>query len=87
VKAQKVWSMSKKLRERVKEKKQMASERYQVVGVYRRNDDGSRGELFWEVDSLISLSEALAKKDLQECLDFFESKKNKKGDQTYFYDP
>jgi hypothetical protein len=86
-KSKRVWSMSKKLRSRVKEKRQMGSERYQVVGIYRRNEDGSRGALLWEAGSSDGLFEALARNNLQECLDFFEEKKNKRGEQTYFYDP
>jgi hypothetical protein len=86
-KAQRVWSMSKKLRGRVKEKKMMASERYQVMGVYRMNPDGSRGELLWANNSEIGLLEALAAKNLQDCCDFFEGKKNRKGEQAFFYDP
>lgn len=87
IRSQRVFSMSKKFRSRVKEKKNLASGRYQVVGVYRRNDDGSRGELLWEIGSNIGLLEALAEKNLKECCDFFEGKRNKKGEQLFFYDP
>jgi hypothetical protein len=87
LKSQRVWSMSKRLRSRVKEKRKIASERYQVVGVYRRNEDGTRGELLWEIGSGVDLIEAIGKKNLQDCLDFFEGKKNKKGEQVYFYNP
>lgn len=86
-KGMRAWSMSKKLRKRVKEKRELASERYTVVRIYARNSDGSRGKLIWEKGSGISLESALAAANLDECLDYFERKKNGGGqEQITFLD-
>lgn len=80
------WGMSTKLRGRVLEARQLASVDYQVVKVFRRNLDGSKGSLIWEMGSGISLLDALEAANLKELSDFFTRKANGQGEQSYFWD-
>jgi hypothetical protein len=81
-----LWGMSKKLRSRVSESRKLASINYTVLKVFRKNEDGTCGKLLWEIGSEVSLKRSLEDEHLEELLDFFDSKINKKGVQAYFWE-
>lgn len=80
-----VWGMSSKLRQRVKERKELASENYEVLRIFRKNEDGSCGSMLWEKGAGVTLLDALEKANLKELSEYFYSKQNQKGEQTYFW--
>lgn len=82
------YGMSRALRSRVKEQKELGSERYEVIKVFRRNEDGSNGSLIWEKGCGYDLGDAFESAglgdSLQECLSFFKLKALQ-GEQKYFF--
>lgn len=80
------WEMSKKLRSRVKETRELSSMQYTVVKVFRRNDDGSVGRLIWEVGGLVTLPAALEAERLEELSAYFQDKIIFKGKQAALWD-
>jgi hypothetical protein len=56
------------------------------VRVFRKNADGSRGAVLWEVGAVLTLSESLDLANLKYLSDYFFSKQTSKGQQVYLWD-
>lgn len=86
-KGKRVWSISRRLRAMVKEKRELSSERYQVVAVYARNADGSRGSCLWRVGDAMTIMEVLEASHLKQCLEFFSQCRIDRHQQILLFDP
>lgn len=80
------WAMSRALQSRVVASRKLSAIDYQVVKIFRRNDDGSTGGLIWEVASGESFVDAMERQALHELLDFFDTKINAKGEQILLWE-
>jgi len=81
-----LWGMSKKLRSRVHEQKKISSLEFEVVRVFRRNSEGTRGRVIWEQGETRSIAECLVDANLEALCDFFQDRQNGKGEQLLLWD-
>lgn len=79
------WSMSARLRSRVKEQKEIYSINYTVVAVYKKNSDGSKGSLLWDITSVVGLDPALRIANEEKMIPHFKGKIIPKGVQAYIW--
>lgn len=85
LKGKRCWSMSHKLRDRVKEKKDIYAIEFTVVAVYKLNGDGSCGRMIWEKGGISTLPTALRANGFEEHISLFEGREVKPGVQVYIW--
>lgn len=84
-KGKRCWSMSHELRRRVKENKEITSQEFTVIAVYKALSDGSRGSLVWSINSYCDLNAALRVYGEERSIPLFKGREIRPGVQVYIW--